>query len=322
MSKPKLFNHPAIVKILKKIEEGLEKYLDAQYHLINNSSKYLLLSGGKKLRPLIMFIIAEIGNRKTNIIPLAVGLEYIHTASLLHDDVIDEAEFRRGKKAVHKHYGIDVAILTGDYLYANALYLFSKYGNQKMINIVSSAVKHMAEGQLLEIRNLRKIIDEETYFRIIDGKTGVLFASATAVGALASEKLKEKWEKFWELGLSIGRAFLLIDDALDYSGEKDKLGKPIGLDLKEGKITYPLLSVLSLLEISEVTQALQDPNYTQQIIKKVIQLGGIEKTKERAKKEIIKAKKILNEEIENANKNNEYFLWLNELLDFIIERIY
>jgi octaprenyl-diphosphate synthase len=207
---------PLILQLLEEIEKALRQYMDSDVYQILEIGNYIFDGGGKRLRPLLTLLVAKGGKADTEkVLPLAVGLEYIHTASLLHDDVVDEAEARRGKKAAHKVFGNGVTVLTGDYMYANALYLFSTYGTQKMIEVVSGAVKKMAEGQILELKSVGELIDEETYFKIIDGKTGVLFAAAAAVGALASN-LKESYKDFWNFGLSIGRAFQLIDDALDY----------------------------------------------------------------------------------------------------------
>ncbi|MEO2154062.1 MAG: polyprenyl synthetase family protein [Aquificota bacterium] len=316
--------NPLIKQYLELIEKSLNRYMDSTVKTILEVGSYIFDGGGKRLRPLLVLLTskgggaceAEIENRIT---PLAVGLEYIHTASLLHDDVVDEATQRRGKPAAHTVFGNSVAVLTGDYMYANALYLYSTYGNQKMIEVVSEAVKDMAEGQLLELKSVGSLIDEETYFRIIDGKTGVLFAAATAVGALASKNFKEHYQDFWRLGLAIGRAFQLIDDALDYDGDQKKLGKPVGQDLKEGKTTYPLLAVLEHLDPKEVERILLKGSEEEinKLRREVQRLGGVEKTKERARKELNVALEILEkypfEDIQIKNL-------LKEIINFVVER--
>jgi octaprenyl-diphosphate synthase len=311
---------PLILQLLEEIEKALRQYMDSDVYQILEIGNYIFDGGGKRLRPLLTLLVAKGGKADTEkVLPLAVGLEYIHTASLLHDDVVDEAETRRGKKAAHKVFGNGVTVLTGDYMYANALYLFSTHGTQKMIEVVSDAVKKMAEGQILELKSVGELIDEETYFKIIDGKTGVLFAAAAAVGALASN-LKESYKDFWNFGLSIGRAFQLIDDALDYIGDEKEVGKPVGLDLTEGKTTYPLLSVIENLETHKVKHILLHGTKEdiESLIQQVRELGGVERTKERARKEINRAREIL----EDSNLQKEEKELLNQILDFIVERTY
>jgi octaprenyl-diphosphate synthase len=317
-----LFKHPLVEKCLSETEKGLKEYLDSHVRFILEAGNYIVDGGGKRLRPLLVLLTAYGGGTEIKkVVPLAVGIEYIHTASLLHDDVVDEADTRRGKSAAHKVFGNGVAVLTGDYMYATALYLFSKHGTPKMIEVVSEAVRKMAEGQVLELKKVGELIDEQTYFEIIDGKTGVLFAASSAVGALSSEKLKPFWEDFWNFGLALGRAFQLIDDALDYEGDPRKVGKPIGIDLKEGKTTYPLLSVLDKIkDTQKVERILKDPdgNGAEEIVNLVKELGGVEKTKERARKELNLAREIL----EKVPLNGEVKELLTQLVEFVVQRTY
>jgi len=311
---------PLIRQLLEDVENALRRYMDSSVYQILEIGNYIFDGGGKRLRPLLTLLVAKGGNADTEkVLPLAVGLEYIHTASLLHDDVVDEAESRRGKRAAHKVFGNGVTVLTGDYMYANALYLFSTHGTQKMIEVVSDAVKKMAEGQILELKSVGELIDERTYFKIIDGKTGVLFAAAGAVGALAGD-LKASYKDFWEFGLSVGRAFQLIDDALDYAGDEKEVGKPVGLDLAEGKTTYPLLSVMKNLEPEKVKRILLHGTGREigELINLVKELGGVEKTKERAREELNRAMKIL----ENSDLQKEIKEIMKRILEFIVERTY
>ena len=320
------FSSPLVKDFLSLIETNLKGYLDSHVKTILDIGNYITEGGGKRLRPLLVLLIAKGGNvegetLKNKVVPLAVGIEYIHTASLLHDDVVDEAPTRRGKPSAHKVFGNAVAVLTGDYMYANALYLFSRYGNKKMKEVVSEAVKKMAEGQVLELKKVGELIDEETYFQIIDGKNAVLFAAAAAVGALNSPCLSFRWEDFWRFGLHLGRAFQLVDDALDYEGNAKKVGKPTGQDLKEGKTTYPLLSVLDKLgDQKEIKKVLLngDEQEVSKIVNLVRKLGGVDNTKKRAREELFRAREVL-----KSNKlNGEVGNLLNSLLDFVVERTY
>ena len=320
-----LFSSPPIGEYLKLIEEGLKRFLDSDVRTLLEVGSYITDGGGKRLRPLLVLSVSKAGGTteevlKEKVLPLAVGIEYIHTASLLHDDVVDEADTRRGRPAAHRVFGNGVAVLTGDYMYANALYLFATNGTQKMIEVVSQAVKTMAEGQVLELKKVGELIDEGTYFKIIDGKTAVLFAAAAAVGALSSPALAERWEELWRFGLHLGRAFQLIDDALDYIGDEKAVGKPVGQDLREGKTTYPLLAVIDKLDPQRVKEVLLGSceGETEEIISLVKELGGVEKTKERARQELSLAGEIL-EKLPLRGQEGEF---LKRLLEFVVERTY
>jgi len=302
------------MELLKEIEERLLKELNPKVRLVLETGKYIVESGGKRLRPLFTVLACGMcGGDPYDALPLGVGLEYIHVASLLHDDVVDGAETRRGKKSANLVFGNGVAVLTGDYMYAKSLYLFSTYGNIEMIRLVSQAVMEMAEGQVLEISKVGELISEEEYFQIIDGKTAVLFGACFGVGAMKGGC--KDWEKLYEVGLRMGRAFQLIDDALDYEGDPQKLGKPVGSDLKEGKCTYPLISVLEELDKEEVKRVLLGLSESEPLRKKVVELGGVQKTKERARREVERAKEILEEFPESPYKRE-----ILKLLDFVVER--
>ncbi len=302
------------MELLKSIEENLLKELNPKVRLVLETGRYIVESGGKRLRPLLTLLTCGMcGGKPEEAMPLGVGLEYIHVASLLHDDVVDGAETRRGKKSANLIFGNGVAVLTGDYMYAKSLYLFSTYGNMEMIRLVSQTVMDMAEGQVLEISKIGDIISEEEYFQIIDGKTAVLFGACLGVGGMKGGC--EDWRKLYEAGLRMGRAFQLIDDALDYEGDPKKLGKPVGNDLREGKCTYPLISVLNQLNTEEVKKVLRGLEEVEPLRLKVLKLGGVEKTKARAREEIDKVKRILADFPENTFKDE-----ILKILDFVVER--
>ncbi|NPA32723.1 MAG: polyprenyl synthetase family protein, partial [Aquificae bacterium] len=182
------------MELLKEIEDYLLRELNPKVRLVLETGSYIIKSGGKRLRPLLTVLTCGMcGGEPRRALPLGAGLEYIHVASLLHDDVVDGAESRRGRKSANLVFGNGVAVLTGDYMYAKALHLFTEHGNMEMIRLVSGAVMDMAEGQVLELSRVGDIISEEEYFRIIDGKTAVLFGACMGVGALAGGC--EDWEK-------------------------------------------------------------------------------------------------------------------------------
>jgi octaprenyl-diphosphate synthase len=270
---------------LSQFNQIMLDYLDPDIKLVEDVGRHILSAGGKRLRPLLMMEVCRVlGGDVEKVIPLAVGIEYIHMASLLHDDVVDGAHTRRGRPSANVLFGNQAVVLGGDYFYAKALWLYANYGNLQAVEMVSRAVMHMSQSQLLELLSLGKLISEEEYFRIIDGKTGALFGASMGVGALMAESPIA--EKFYQMGLKVGRAFQLIDDALDYSSSEERLGKPVGNDLREGKCTYPLLSVLDHLDKQWVLERFGKGN-TEELRERVVLLGGVENTKRRAEEEIV-----------------------------------
>lgn len=310
---------------LEKIEKELSHYLDSNVEFILKIGNYLFSSGGKRLRPILVLIFAKMlkGENSQRDYPLAIAMEYLHAASLLHDDVVDGADMRRGKPSANRIFGNDTVVLTGDYMYANALYLFSVYGTIKMIKNVSDAVKKMAEGQLLELRKIGDLdLSEDEYFTILKGKTAVLFGSCCYVGASLGKGTKEQLESAYNYGLYIGIAFQLIDDLLDYVGDERKLGKPVCNDLKEGKVTYPLLSILNEIDNTQkefIKGVLRATNPKEEDILKikdlVLEKGGDKKTLKKAQDFVSSAIKEL-----ETFPDSEYLRDLKELAKYIVER--
>ncbi len=310
---------------IKRIEDELSKYIDSDVEFILKIGNYILSSGGKRLRPILVLTFSK-GLRGENLpedYPIAVAMEYLHTASLLHDDVVDGAKLRRNRPSANVVFGNDTVVLTGDYMYANALYLFSVYGNIDMIKNVSMAVKKMAEGQLLELKNIGNFeLSVEDYYQIIEGKTAVLFASCCYVGAELSKTDEKKKQNAYRYGLYLGYAFQIIDDVLDYTGDKTKVGKPVYNDLTEGKVTYPMLSVRDKFTEKEkdfVKKVLREINPDQKHIEEIVNMvkikGGIEKSITKAKEFAEKAIKEL-----DIFPENEYFSNLRKLAKYIVER--
>ena len=304
--------------LLEAIERRLLEELNPKVRLVLETGRYLIEGGGKRLRPLItMLSCGMCGGDPEKALPLGIGLEYIHAASLLHDDVVDGAKRRRGRETANLVFGNEVAVLTGDYMYAKALHLFSTYGNIEMIKLVSEAVMEMAEAQILELSKVGELITEEEYFRIIEGKTAVLFGACVAVGGMVGG-YREK-ETLYEIGLRMGRAFQLVDDLLDYIGDSNKTGKPVGNDLREGKTTYPLLSVIDHLDREWVESLLRKVEPSEEEIeelrREVVNLGGDTRTRERAFQELEMAKELLSRFPENFYKEE-----ILKIMDFVILR--
>ena len=312
-------------ELYEEIKKHIFRYLDSEVEFILKVGNYILESGGKRLRPILVLAFAKLLGKEDleNLYPLSVALEYIHTASLLHDDVVDGADTRRGRASANRVFGNETVVLTGDYMYANALYLFSIYGDIDMIRNVSDTVKKMAEGQLLELKKIGDIdLTEEEYFKILMGKTAVLFGSCCYVGTAFATDNKKLKESAYNYGLKIGLAFQLIDDLLDYIADEKKLGKPTCNDLREGKITYPLLSIIGSLTDEErefIKNVIRSINPSKEDIFKVKDIverkGGIEKTLKKANELVIDAIK----ELENF-PDNKYSKDLEKLAKYIVER--
>lgn len=307
------------------IERGLREYLDTDVRLMLEIGGYILDGGGKRLRPLLVLKFAKAvgGYIPGNAYPLAYAMEYLHTASLLHDDVVDGSFTRRGRKTANRIFGNDASVLTGDYMYALSLYLFSVYGDIDLIKNVSDSVKKMAEGQLLE---LKKIGDMDTsiedYFRIINGKTAVLFGSCCYVGAGCVCDDQAVKENSYQFGINIGLAFQIVDDILDYTASEEKLGKTILNDLREGKLTYPLLSIkdkLSREESEFINGVIKNKEPSDEELLKVknivIEKGGIESGIKMAKQLVDKAKQSIYFLIDSPEKKE-----LFDIADIIVNR--
>ena len=220
--------------------------IDSKIPLIQKIASYLVLSGGKRIRPLLascsfQMCKTNIKNEKKHI-GLAAAVEFIHAATLLHDDVIDESKKRRGFLTANEIWGNKTSVLVGDFLFSRAFQLMSKEGSQEILKLLSDTSVVISEGEVLELSNDKNLtINEDIYLEIIHGKTASLFSAACQVGAMSAESPHEKVEALKSFGTNFGISFQLIDDAIDYTSTSKKLGKNIGDDFKEGKITLPLI---------------------------------------------------------------------------------
>jgi octaprenyl-diphosphate synthase len=223
----------------------LEK-LDSKVPIIHKIASYLILSGGKRLRPLLTFccyhLIEEKNKHNKNYIGLAAAVEFIHAATLLHDDVVDESKQRRGNLSVNEVWGNKTSVLVGDFLFSRAFQLMTKYGNLEILKVLSDTSVTISEAEMLELSNDKDpTINEDLYFQVINGKTASLFSAACKVGGISSGANEKEIECMKSFGTNFGMSFQLIDDAIDYSSTNESLGKNIGDDFKEGKITLPII---------------------------------------------------------------------------------
>jgi octaprenyl-diphosphate synthase len=238
---------------LRLVEESLRRLFESNVHLIPLIGRYLVESGGKRMRPLFLLVSARLaGYSGENHIPLAGVIESIHTASLLHDDVVDGADLRRGRATANSVWGNHVVILVGDFLYSSALKRSVSFGDVKIVEAVSRAVNAMTEGELLQLAKSGDVTTtEEEYLKIISAKTGVLISAACRIGGLLAGARAEKTEALARFGYKAGITFQMADDLLDYGAGANGFGKKLGKDLDEGKVTLPLIYLIEAATADE-----------------------------------------------------------------------
>ena len=231
---------------LETINSIIIEKLGSNIPLIHEIASYLILSGGKRLRPLLTScsfrLFEKNTNENINHIGLAAAVEFIHAATLLHDDVIDESKKRRGNLSVNEVWGNKTSLLVGDFLFSRAFQLMAKYGNTAVLKLLSDTSVIISEGEMLELSNDKDpTINEDVYYDVINGKTASLFSAACQVGGMSAQGSDKEVEYLKSFGANFGMSFQLIDDAIDYSSSNITLGKNIGDDFKEGKITLPII---------------------------------------------------------------------------------
>ncbi|HVO67383.1 MAG TPA: polyprenyl synthetase family protein [Syntrophales bacterium] len=228
---------------LKSVEEHMEMYLRSEVHLIPEVIHHLIGSGGKRFRPLLLLATSALcGYKGEKRYPLSAVIEFIHTATLLHDDVIDAAETRRGKISANNVWGNAASVLVGDFLYSKSFKLMTEHGNLAIIKLLSTTTNTMSEGEVFQLVKCGDInITEKEYLTIIEKKTAILISAACAVGGILGNASDSQIEALTRFGMRLGSAFQITDDTLDYVAKEEEFGKAIGKDLEEGKITLPLI---------------------------------------------------------------------------------
>ena len=231
----------------KAVDQLIVNELSSDVLLINQMSHYIIGSGGKRLRPMLLLLAAKaLGKFNDNHLVLAAVIEFIHTATLLHDDVVDESDLRRGKDSANAVWGNAASVLVGDYLYSSAFEMMVRTNNMRVMEILSTTTTAIAEGEVLQLLNCNNPdTTEEKYLQVIARKTAILFSAATRLSAVLSDADKETEETLAVYGQQLGVAFQLIDDALDYKSTAEDLGKNLGDDLAEGKPTLPLIYAIA-----------------------------------------------------------------------------
>lgn len=259
--------------------------------IIPEITSYIANSGGKRIRAILTLAAARMFDIKTNHhILLAAAIEYIHTATLLHDDVVDESKLRRGKPTANNVFGNKASILVGDYLFAQSFQLMVKTGYIEALDILSKAASIISEGEVMQLTNIGNIeTSEDRYYRIVASKTASLFAAALEVGALVAGANKRDCSSLREYGTNLGMVFQIVDDLIDYLGNDIEAGKSIGNDFREGKITLPIILFIQVAKADDknkLFKLLQGPkdNYTFLEAKSIIEnYDGFELCKQKAR---------------------------------------
>ncbi len=228
---------------ITKTDQVLIDHLSSDVALINQMSGYIIGAGGKRLRPLLLLLCARATNYQGEHHHLmAVVIELIHTATLLHDDIVDESNTRRGKDTANEVWGNAASVLVGDFLYSRAFEMMVKPNSMRIMTLLSKATNEIAQGEVMQLLNCQNsALTEKEYYKVIERKTAVLFQAATQIGAILSDTDEAQELALRDYGLHLGNAFQIIDDVLDYESDFETMGKEVGDDLAEGKTTLPMI---------------------------------------------------------------------------------
>jgi octaprenyl-diphosphate synthase len=232
---------------LERVDSEFGRQIQSQVELIPKIGKYIQTSGGKRIRPAVLLMASRLaGYEGDRGVLYAAVVEFIHTATLVHDDIIDDSEVRRGRLAVHSRWGNDITVLLGDYLYIKSMALALTHDTLDLVRLLCDVTLKMIEGELYQLtKNGDADITEEEHFDIIRRKTAYLFSGSAQIGGMLGSITPEQKDALREYGFNLGITFQLVDDLLDFTGDAAALGKPIGADLREGKMTLPLIQLLA-----------------------------------------------------------------------------
>jgi len=310
---------------LQKVEDRLKKTLISQSNLIAHIGKHILI-GGKRIRPLLAIIAANLNGERNfgeEVILIACAVELIHTTSLLHDDVIDDAVKRRNKDSARIIWGNKASILVGDHLYAQGVSIMESLRDHEMNDVFLEACRLMTEGETLQLSNLRNLnLTEKIYFRIIRYKTAALVSATCRLSAIAAKMETEKQETLAQFGLKLGLAFQIVDDTLDYIGNGQIMGKSIRKDLRNGEMSLPFLHLLSSCGKKEREKfqeafrtSILSPSVFREILGLMKKYGSIEYSMNKARESVESAKDSL-----SLYPNSIHRQALLHLADYVIYR--
>ncbi len=277
---------------MQAVDAVIRKSLHSDVVLVNQVADYILNSGGKRLRPALVLLSAGVfGKVQPHHHELAAVVEFIHTATLLHDDVVDESAMRRGQATANTLFGNAASVLVGDFIYSRAFQMMVNVGNMKVMEVLAEATNIIAEGEVLQLLNVHDAdVTDEAYLKVIHYKTAKLFEAATRLGAIICNASETDEQAMAEYGMRLGTAFQLIDDVLDLSGDSNEIGKNLGDDLAEGKPTLPLLYAMrngNQQQAATIRHAIENGGLEElpAVIKAVHETGALEHVKALARNE-------------------------------------
>jgi octaprenyl-diphosphate synthase len=314
----------AVQPDLDAIEKALAENLNPHLELVRDVAGHILFSGGKRLRPLLMVLSARVcGYRGDYDKPFSTALEYLHAATLLHDDLVDGAALRRNKTAAHLKWGNSIAVLVGDFLLARALSVSAATGSARIVGILAELTEQMSQGEVHQLMRKGDIrLSEEEYMEVIRRKTAVLFEAACRVSAVLADAPPEREIALAAYGLNLGMAFQIADDLFDYTLGACQLGKEVGADLREGKMTLPLIQGLRRAGPGErewMIQVIQDPGFSIEDFTKLVGLleanGAVRCVEQAAEAYILKAQGAL-----SIFPQTETLQTLMDIADYALQR--
>jgi octaprenyl-diphosphate synthase len=285
---------------MHEVDAVIQRRLASDVVLINQIAHYIISAGGKRIRPMLVLLFANaLGFTGPERFELAATVEFIHTATLLHDDVVDESELRRGRETANALFGNAASVLVGDFVYSRAFQMMVSVNRMRVLEVLADATNVIAEGEVLQLMNMHDPdLAVEDYLRVIRFKTAKLFEASARLGAVLAETSHEVEEACADYGRSLGTAFQLVDDLLDYEGATSQLGKNVGDDLREGKPTLPLLVAMERGTPQErelIRHAIEHGEVARlgEIVEIVRRTGAIEATRDAARAEADKARESL-----------------------------
>ncbi len=315
---------------MQVVNQSIETNLNSDVALINQLGAYIVQAGGKRLRPVALLLVAKATDlelsptttdKPSDQILLAAIIEFIHTATLLHDDVVDESAMRRGRETANEVFGNAASVLVGDYLYSRSFQMMVKVGSMRVMEILSRTTNQIAEGEVMQLINCGSAdTTEQQYMDTIQSKTAILFEAATQLGAVVTKQTRPVEDAMAAYGLHLGTAFQLVDDILDYTADAEAMGKNVGDDLAEGKPTLPLINAIERSEgadkevlIDAITNASRDN--LDAILKIIEKTGSLAYTARIAREQALLAQESL-----AALPDSIYKTALMHLAEFSVER--
>ncbi len=306
---------------MQAVDAVIRERLTSDIALVNSVAEYIVGAGGKRLRPAVLLLLARaLGYKGTLHVQLAAVVEFIHTATLLHDDVVDESDLRRGRATANARFGNAASVLVGDFLYSRSFQMMVDAGSMRVMRILADATNRIAEGEVLQLLNVHDpSVNEERYFGVVERKTATLFEAGARIAAVLANVDSATEERCARYGASLGRAFQIVDDMLDYAGQTEDIGKRLGDDLREGKVTLPLIHALRSATADQrelvVTAVREGQGDFEAIARIVTANGSIAYSGELAQREVAAAEQNLRE-----LPPSEYRDSLLDLLAFAVGR--